>query len=191
MPDETGAPKARKSRKQQAADAAVRIGTVVPFDGPVVERTRQKKTREHFVLQGKMLDLYRGDLSVEDMDDEELSRLQFKDKNGRFTGRPPANLPRSLVDKLRQELLKRASAKFDSHLIDSITVLGTIMKSDQVNPSDRIKAAVIIIDRVMGKTPEKVELTAELKPWQNLVHDIDRALGAPDEGLEGLRTIDG
>lgn len=189
MPDAEGNPKPRKKtqtkgvNKEAIAARLVQPGVEVdPKATPAMLRLQ---------LKGKMAELHMGLRSIKDMDDEELTRMQYRDKNGGFSGRPSGALPRPLVQKIRAELLERASKKFDSHLIDSIDVLGSIMKSDTVSPADRIKAAVIIIDRVMGKTPDKIEMTAELKPWQGLIESIDRSMGAPDAGLEGVRTIDG
>lgn len=111
-------------------------------------------------LQGKMAQLYAGELSVADMDNEELARMQFKDRNGRFTGRPPAALPSQLVNMIRRELLDRLAEKRRAVLEEMQDVLIGIARGDdeEAKPGDRIKAATAIIDRELGKTPETIKM---------------------------------
>lgn len=117
-------------------------------------------------LEGKMARLYSGELTVADMDNEELARLQFKDRNGNFTGRRPANLPQALVNMMRKELIDRVHEIRRGAIADANQVLVDILNDTDVKPADRIKAALALIERVEGKVPDKVELSTGEKGFE-------------------------
>lgn len=120
---------------------------------------------------GRTAALLAGELDVEDLDEEELARGYCKDKNGRFTGRPPKVVPRELHDRMRRELLKRGEEVFAQSFVDSIRALADIACSPSVKDADRIRAAQYVVERIAGKVPEKVELSAA-DPWQTIIDRI-------------------
>lgn len=122
-------------------------------------------------VTGRTAMLLAGDLKVEDLDDEELARGYCKDKNGKFTGRPPLVVPRELHARMRQELLKRGEQVFAESFVDAITALAEIAKNKKVKESDRIRAAQYVVERIAGKVPDKVELSAA-DPWQMIIDRI-------------------
>lgn len=117
-------------------------------------------------LEGKMALLANGELTVLDMDNEELARMQFKDKNGKFTGRKPANLPQVLVNLMRKELIDRVHEIRRGAVADANQVLVDILSDTDAKPADRIKAALALIERVEGKVPDKVELSTGEKGFE-------------------------
>lgn len=117
-----------------------------------------------------------GDLS--DWDDEELARGQKRSKDGSFRGRPPAIVPKVLHDELVRRTLENAQNILVDNIQDACTALTEIVKDPDANDSDRLKAIDMIMNRVMGKAPEKVEITAEIKPWEQalesgILRDVD------------------
>jgi len=110
-------------------------------------------------------------LRVEDLDIEELARCQLKDKNGKFTGRPPRLLPREIVDAFRNEHYKRINAELEQSLSAQVKTMIEIAGNKRADPGVRLKAAIYVYERFMGKTPDKLNITAESKV-QDLVDDI-------------------
>lgn len=101
--------------------------------------------------------------------DEELRRGQRKDKHGQWKGRPPKIVPKAIHDELVRRTMEKAVGLMNDNLTEAVQCLIDIVKGSDVEDKDRIKAASMIIDRVMGRTPEKVELSATVKPWQQAV----------------------
>lgn len=119
----------------------------------------------------RLAKLISGEMSVEDLDDDELARGYPKDKGGKFRGRPPSMIPKELHDRMVRELLRRGQAMFQQEFQDAIETLANIATSPTAKESDRIKAATYIIERVAGKIPEKLELHAA-DPWQTIIDRI-------------------
>ena len=124
--------------------------------------------------------LLAGHLSVEDLDDEELSRGQCRDKDGRFRGLVPKMIPKALHDRMAKQLIQRAQEKFQLGLLGAIDALNEIAQGTAYEPADRIKAAGMVIDRVMGKTPDVINMTVEQKPWETIFEAISRDTGDND-----------
>jgi len=102
------------------------------------------------------------DLSI--WTDEELIRGHKRDVNGRWSGRPPKVVPKAIHDELVRRRLSKSGELLKESLLDAVTLLGTVVRDPEAQYSDRIKAASLIIDRVMGKTPERISLQVE-PPW--------------------------
>jgi hypothetical protein len=110
-------------------------------------------------------------ISVHDLDLEELARGQLKDKNGKFTGRPPRLLPREIVDAMRNEHHKRVNGILEQSLPDQVKNMIEIAQNRRYDPAVRLKASIYVYERFMGRTPEKVNITAETTV-QDIVDDI-------------------
>ncbi|WPH58042.1 hypothetical protein SEA_LUCKYLEO_94 [Gordonia phage LuckyLeo] len=129
--------------------------------------------------------LVHGIITVEDLDDEELARGQCRDANGRFSGNPPKNIPKDIHDALVKRLFERAREAFQAELLSSIQTLGELAKSDAVEPADRIKAASLIIDRVMGKNADVV-VHKQDAPWELALKTITGGSRAESRRARGL-----
>lgn len=113
-------------------------------------------------VRGRYAQLLAGTLSVEDLDDEELARGQLRSADGTWRGRPPKAIPQEMVQRMRREWLGRAEAKLRAALLES--GLGTLVEladNELIDPGVRLRAAQTIIERTMGKVPDKVVLAAE------------------------------
>ena len=113
-----------------------------------------------------------GYISVDDLDDEELRRGQCRRADGDFPQRTK-QIPRQIYDKMVNRLFERAQEMFRQNLFTAVETLGTIVEGDAYEPADRIKAANIIIDRVLGKSVEKVDLTVEQKPYERILKGVN------------------
>jgi len=123
-------------------------------------------------VTGRYADLLTGKLSVESLDFEELARLQLKDKNGRFTGRPPRYLPADIVKRMRNEFFKRGDGMFAQNYERCIQVMVDLAVSPITEDATRFRAAQYVIERVRGKIPDRVEITADEKAWQTAMASV-------------------
>lgn len=112
-----------------------------------------------------------GKITVEDLDDEELAHGRFRASDGTFRGRPPTVLPQEMVQAMRREWLKRANARLAEALLDH--GIGTLVElaKECPDPGVRLRAATAIMERMMGKVPDKVEVAAE-DPVETLFRQI-------------------
>lgn len=97
---------------------------------------------------------------VSEMDEEELARRQFRASTGTFVGRPPARPPLKFVQACDRELISRGALMWRSAYEKAIGTLVSIAESEEAKESDRIKAATLIIERIEGKVPDRVVVSA-------------------------------
>ena len=102
---------------------------------------------------------------VSEWDDEELQRGYRKDKNGNFRGSPPTLIPRAIHQEITRRNMEKAMVIMRDSLPDAVQVLTEIATNPLVEARDRIKAIEIIMDRVMGKAADRVEVTQNAPPW--------------------------
>jgi hypothetical protein len=132
-------------------------------------------------------------IGVEDLDLDELAKGQLKDKNGRFTGRPPKFLPRQIVDAMRNEHYKRVNAVLEESLTDMVKTMRDIAKDKKQDGGTRLKAAIYVYERFMGKTPEKINITSESRVQDivdEILYDIDEEQKtAVEREIEATREV--
>jgi hypothetical protein len=129
-----------------------------------------------------------GEMTVEDLDDEEVMRGQLRNKNGDFSGRKPNAVPREFMNAILIEQQRRFQGMLGEQINVAMDTLMEVMQKAHPQPGDaaRVKAATYIIDRFAGKTPENVSLKAEVtSKFENVAHDIlidvDAKQGEDDE----------
>lgn len=112
-------------------------------------------------LRGRYAQFLSGEITVEDLDDDELAQGRLKSVDGTFRGRPPAVVPGEMVQAMRREWLKRAQNTLAEALMQK--GIGTLVELAADSPDDgvRLRAAQAIIERTMGKVPDKIEVAAE------------------------------
>lgn len=134
-------------------------------------------------LQGRYAEFINGIITVEDLDDDELAQGRLKAVDGTFRGRPPRVIPSEMVQAMRREWLSRAKARLAEALMEN--GIGTLVELAKSSPDDgvRLRAAQAIIERTMGKVPDKIEIAAE-DPVETLFRNIlNDPLGLANEGL--------
>jgi hypothetical protein len=122
-------------------------------------------------IQGRYALFLSGKITVEDLDDEELARGRLRAADGTFRGRPPTMLPTELVQAMRREWLGRAQEKLAAALHE--VGIGTLVElaRECPDPAVRLRAADKIIERTMGKVPDKIEVGVE-DPVETLFRKI-------------------
>lgn len=121
---------------------------------------------------------------IKECDDEEISKGKLRDKNGGFKGRPMPMVPTKFYDILRREQMRRWEQKVAESLQPSLQVLNDVAQNKTTRgvPADaRVKAAIYLIERAVGKVPDKVQATVEVKKWEE---DIESLLYDPDKKEE-------
>lgn len=136
-------------------------------------------------LRGRYAMLVNGLIKVEDLDDEEVARGQLKCQDGTWRGRPPKVIPAELVQAMRKEWLSRAEGKLREALMGpGIGTLVELARDRSVDEAVRLRASQTIIDRMMGKVPDKVEIRSE-----DPVESLFRSLMSDPQGLNGPREL--
>jgi hypothetical protein len=116
------------------------------------------------------LAILNGDEDLSLWSEEELIRGQRRAKNGKWQGRKPKVVPVAVHNELVRRRLSQAGELLRESLVDAVTLLREVVQDEEAQYSDRIKAATLIMDRVMGKAAEHVTLTLqEEPPWAKVI----------------------
>lgn len=142
----------RRASTQKAITAKVERGEATGKERAVM-RIGASNTR---ILTGQ------DDLS--DWTDEELRYGRRAGKGECFTGRPPKIVPKAIHDELVRRTLVGANDLMRDHLEEAVRELCAIATSEACEAKDRLRAISMIMDRIMGKSPDKVEISGQ-SPW--------------------------
>lgn len=149
------------------------------IEDPEARAKERKRIKvEKVTGSSRLKALLLGEMSVEDLTDEEILQGKFLDRNGKMSGRPPAVIPREMHEKMTAELFRRAEGKMKSRLFDVIETMTQIAAGEEdgegnqrYEPKDRIKAAIWVAERLMGKLPEVVTHKQE-RPFEVMYTNI-------------------
>lgn len=122
----------------------------------------ESKTRYTMLLEGE--------LTVQDLDDDELARKQCRNREGNFIGRPP-ELSRKMYSLFQSELLRRGEGEFSKFGKRAIGVVAELAFSKYTDEAVRLRAANILIERVYGKVPEVIRAIVANK-WDETVEEV-------------------
>lgn len=129
---------------------------------PVAERSRLQM-------------LVDGDLAVEDLDDEEINRMQLRNKNGDFRGRPPVWIPREMYAAIQAEMRKRFQSKMQELLPLAFKGHEELLRSRHLAPGDAARMTAIkeVYERTIGKVVQTsdVHMVVENKSFEDFVGD--------------------
>lgn len=124
--------------------------------------------------------LLSGQLTVKDLDDEEINRGRLRGKGGEFSGRARA-IPSHILAQIEAERQTRWKRDITDAVPAAIEALVDIMSDPE--HKDRAKMAQWFVERAMGKTPEVVQVQSG-SDWDRLseavVVDRGMADGADD-----------
>lgn len=128
----------------------------------------------------------RGEITVRDLDDEELKRGRFRDSDGKFRGRSASLIPSEFHEEVMRRMLERGTEKIQYDFMTAIETVVDVM-NNSTDDAIRLRAANVIIERYAGKTADKIDLTVAVKPWENTLKGI---IKAPPPELLQLGIID-
>lgn len=150
------------------------------------KRLAKPGQRDPFDGKGPRTQLERwaaGELKVADMDDKELEKGKWRNSSGTFKGvGGPKVLPRKFADELNAERVRRWNRKVQEDLEPMRQVLREIALNPRASADARHKSAVYLIERSVGKVPDKSEVKVELAKWEQ---DIDGILVGDETEMEG------
>lgn len=161
-------------------DGTRRRGSVLVGLGGIVKVTNINYNR-------RMEALMTGEISVEDLDHEELARGMCRNDNGEFPKRMPDMVPADMYKRMTRELFARADEKLRSGLEGAVDGIASLAGNDKVDPALRLKAAQWLFERLRGKVPDIVQVTQE-KPFETVLSHIHRGPRPVAETVEDAPT---
>ncbi len=123
-------------------------------------------------------------------DDDELIRGQRRNKNGKFGGKPPKVVPKALHDELVKRAMSSAMQLLNTNLVAAVTELTKIAKSSVAEDKDKLKAIELIMNRVMGKAPDKIEFTGDTPNWMQSIMVSIVAKNSEDIDIEDAEIVE-
>jgi hypothetical protein len=161
--------KCSKRAQNRSLRCDVHGGRIHPLDKLVKDDQEATNRRE-----GEALSRYRqfqaGQITVEDLDDEELATCGFRASNGRIY--KPRNVPRELAQAFTKAIYERAQDGVKANVVEAVEVVAGIMKNPKVEYDIRLKAALSMIDRGLGKAPQQINISAELTGFEQVFDGI-------------------
>lgn len=134
---------------------------------PGKKKTKKKNGKGQLRAPRTIMERYvAGELKVVDMDDEEIKKGWFRNENGTFKGGRPKDVPRRFFEELRAESIRRWNASLEEELEPMKAVLKEIALNPKASADARHKSAIYLIERVVGKVPEKSEIKVDMAPWE-------------------------
>lgn len=130
------------------------------------------------------LALLRGDEDVRQWDDEELERGRRRDKNGAWSGRPPAIVPKVIHDELVRRKLSKGYELLADNIAAAVQVLADVATDETVDPGVRVKAASAILDRAMPRQQNTTHTLREPQPWEHALATSIRSMRAVEEAID-------
>lgn len=105
---------------------------------------------------------------LEEWDTEELARGRPRDQNGNFTGATPKWITPALVLEAKRRLQLRAFGDLSMAVGDAVKAVHKIIKSTDIDENgrplvstrDRLDAAKFVIEMVLGKAKQRVDIEA-------------------------------
>lgn len=156
-------PKLRKSivREDDTGNFVNNLGT----SSPSTVTTRLSRGSRWYKL-------LTGELTVADLNDEEISRGRVMSSRGRFDGPMPKMVPATLVEAMRNETYRRVQDRWRENLAEAQLMLLQMARDPSIDAGTRAKLLIYMIERTIGKIPDKVEVQAALKPWEKVFDEV-------------------
>lgn len=124
----------------------------------VVRRQPTKRVKRR--IEVTRLDmLINGDLAIEDLDDDEIRKMQLRNSSGDFRGRPPLYIPRDMAMAFRQEHFRRFGLEMAEIVPEAVRAVRELLNSRHLAPGDatRLRAAELVLERNFGKVTQNVD----------------------------------
>jgi len=130
------------------------------------------------------LAILRGELDLSTWSDEELQRGYRRDKNGKWSGRPPVIVPKAIHDEMVRRKMSEAYDLLRDNVVEAVKVLVAVATDCEVDAGVRVKAATVILDRVLGRAPERIHVEVE-PPWSAAIRNAIVEYG-PIQGVVSI-----
>lgn len=161
--------KCSKRAENRCPRCNIHGGRIHPLDKLVTDDQEASSNRE-----GEALSRYNqfkaGQITVDDLDDEELASCGFRARNGRIY--KPRNVPREMVTAFTKAIYERAQQELKGHTVAAAQTVAEIMLNKTIEPDIRLKAANTLLDRGLGKAPQQINLTADITGFEEVFDAI-------------------
>lgn len=163
---------APRPRAKGAANGAFAIGNRMQAETLPRIKQRQEETGEPYTGRSYVrigptsTAILLGNEDISTWTDDEL-------RNGKRHGTPgktPSVIPMALHDELVRRTLVEAKSHLTDALIPALEAIRSIIDNPMAKDSDKIKAAEMIIDRIMGKAVERIEVNdGTTAAWKDVI----------------------
>jgi hypothetical protein len=109
----------------------------------------------------KAAQLIAGEIDLSDFDDEEILRGQARTKAGDFRGGEPTIVPRAIYQEFARRQMEAGFTDMIGHLQEIVRVVLDIATDPDNEPSVKLRAAEMIMDRIYGKPKAEMQLALE------------------------------
>lgn len=140
------------------------------------DQLNKERVSQAIALNMSRQDMFNlGFLTVEDLDDEELRYGRCRNDVTKVipkAGNKTEFVPRDQYEAMVQEHQRRTTEKLRQNLDDALATMIDVMKDQTAEPRDKFEAAKYLFERVAGKTPDKVQVSAAKEPWEDVFAGI-------------------
>jgi hypothetical protein len=98
-------------------------------------------------------------------DDEELIHGKRRGRRGRFDGPQPKVIPHTLLMELNKRQCSKAYQAMSAAVLDAVTYLTAVVSGKAEPDRDRLHACEVLLNRVLGREPQRLELVEETDPY--------------------------
>jgi hypothetical protein len=158
---ESPAQRSRRGGARKRTPAAVQAGKDNLAKGRAKRAEVRKAAGDRDTAAVRWSKLLSGEITVKDLDDEEIEKRNVKGKDGCING--TRAVPSHIGAAMAKELMSRADGALRKNLIKAVDYLGDVIDDSDAKDSDKIKAADMIINRLMGKPDQRLVIQDETK----------------------------
>lgn len=117
---------------------------------------------------------------VERLSPEELARGQLRSPDGVFRGAPPKWVPRAFMQACVKELMGRGRRLYQENYEEAVQIMIDLAHSPDVESSVRMRAAQFVIERIEGKTPDRIVVETK-DSFAARVEELELAIADNDQ----------
>jgi hypothetical protein len=159
--------------------------TFVTAEGREIPRPRKRNAK----LPDRYQALVDGQITVEDLDDEELFRGQLRGADGYIRGRHPKAIPWVMHDAFVQQVTQRLERTIVESMPDIVQGLidiatGGINDDTGIAMDVRAKAQMYLMDRILGRPKERTQVDVNVQArWEQAFQGGDVVVDIPESDI--------
>lgn len=137
------------------------------------KRSPNAKGNARVNVNERALAFARGELTVDDLDEQELIRGQLRNKHGDFRGRPADMVPREFAQAVIAKQQQMVKGKLAEMVVQALKTIDEVMARKNPQPGDnaRVNAAKLVLEYNIGKVPDKVEIKGQIEHWERQIEE--------------------
>lgn len=147
----------KRSTRQTPAELSAGRANLAKGRAAREEKRRQGREQGRPTASERWGMLLSGQITVKDLDDEELRAMAVRGKDGVINKRRNM-IPSHIAQAMRQEAIQRANDMVRAAAPAAMKRLLEIAADPDTKDSDAIKALSIVLERSLGKTPQEIKV---------------------------------